>query len=74
MVATIILKDSILETLFNGLNTRKTLRDFKSRAETNFCKRLTNIIKKSIWFQLFDKYEFLGFINLYLFKSYKFWK
>lgn len=48
MVATIILKDSILETLFNGLKTRKTLRDFKSKAYTIFCKRLITIIKKSI--------------------------
>lgn len=48
IVATIILKDSILDTLFNGLNTRKTLNDFKSSAETIFCKRLTVIIKKSI--------------------------
>ncbi len=65
-MATIILNDSILETLFNGLKTRKTLRDFKSNAETIFCKRLTTIIKKSMRFQLLDKYEFLENINLNL--------
>ena len=51
-VLTIFLKDFILDTLFKGLKTLNTLKEFKSNDLLIFYSKLVTIIIKSITFQL----------------------
>ena len=51
-VLTIFFKDLILETLFKGLKTLKTLREFRSKDLLILYNKLVTMIMKSIIFQL----------------------
>ena len=51
-VLTIFFKDLIFETLFKGLKTLSTLKEFKSNDLLIFYNKLVTIIMKSIIFQL----------------------
>ena len=51
-VLTIFFKDLILETLFKGLKTLNTLKEFKSKDLLILYNKLVTIIMKSIIFQL----------------------
>ena len=61
---TITFNDFILDTVFKGLKTLKTLNDFKFILVNNIYNKLETTIRKSRQFHAFFKYAFLSNMNL----------